>query len=226
VIEPGDLVTAEQMKHLFGTGAHPITGEALESPYRVYGNDGVDGFNVEVKRRVDAADRPPNDAVARIRSEVAREWFVRQHDRKPTSERELSAALARYSRPRQTAVAGYDLTFSPVKSVSALWAVGPPKGCAAHPAGPRRSGCQCAGVRRARGAVHPRRRRRRPAGGDARGDRDSVAAPRLPGRRPDLHTHMAVANKGQTKEGKWLSIYGRVVHQHVVAASETYNTSL
>ncbi len=31
------------------------------------------------------------------------------------------------SRTRQTAVAGYDLTFSPVKSVSALWAVAPRK---------------------------------------------------------------------------------------------------
>ncbi len=43
---------------------------------------------------------------------------------------------------------------------------------------------------------------------------------------PDLHTHVAVANKVQTKQGKWLSIYGRVLHQHVVAASETYNTAL
>ena len=40
---------------------------------------------------------------------------------------------------------------------------------------------------------------------------------------PDLHTDVAVV---QTREGKWLSIYGRVLHQHVVAASETYNTTL
>ena len=43
---------------------------------------------------------------------------------------------------------------------------------------------------------------------------------------PDLHTHVAVANKVQTRQGKWLSIYGTVLHQHVVAASETYNTAL
>ena len=43
---------------------------------------------------------------------------------------------------------------------------------------------------------------------------------------PDLHTHVAVANKVQTQQGKWLSIYGRVLHHHVVAASETYNTAL
>jgi conjugative relaxase-like TrwC/TraI family protein len=43
---------------------------------------------------------------------------------------------------------------------------------------------------------------------------------------PDLHTHVAVANKVQTGSGKWLSIYGKVLHEHVVAASETYNTAL
>src|SRR5690606_27962067 len=43
---------------------------------------------------------------------------------------------------------------------------------------------------------------------------------------PDLHTHVAVANKVQTRSGKWLSIYGKVLHEHVVAASETYNTAL
>jgi len=37
--------------------------------------------------------------------------------------RELSGVLASVSRPTVTAVAGYDLTFSPVKSVSSLWAV-------------------------------------------------------------------------------------------------------
>ena len=43
---------------------------------------------------------------------------------------------------------------------------------------------------------------------------------------PDLHTHVAVANKVQTLHGKWLTIFGKVLHEHVVAASETYNTAL
>ncbi len=37
--------------------------------------------------------------------------------------REIAATIAKQSRPRTQAVAGYDLTFSPVKSVSTLWAV-------------------------------------------------------------------------------------------------------
>ena len=38
---------------------------------------------------------------------------------------------------------------------------------------------------------------------------------------PDLHTHVAVANKVQTLDGRWLSIDGRVLFKANVAASET-----
>ena len=44
---------------------------------------------------------------------------------------------------------------------------------------------------------------------------------------PDLHTHVAVANKVQTRsEGKWLAIDGRVLFKATVTASEVYNTAL
>ncbi len=43
---------------------------------------------------------------------------------------------------------------------------------------------------------------------------------------PDLHTHVAVANKVQTLDGKWLAIDGRPLHKAIVSASETYNTAL
>ena len=43
---------------------------------------------------------------------------------------------------------------------------------------------------------------------------------------PDLHTHVAVANKVQTLDGRWLSIDGRVLFKAKEAASETYNTPL
>jgi TrwC relaxase len=43
---------------------------------------------------------------------------------------------------------------------------------------------------------------------------------------PDLHTHVEVANKVLTHDGRWLSIDGRVLFKAKVAVSETYNTSL
>ena len=55
-----------------------------------------------------------------------REFFAAEHGRPPQDARELAAAIAKHSRPQTTAVAGYDLTFSPVKSVSTLWALAEP----------------------------------------------------------------------------------------------------
>jgi len=57
---------------------------------------------------------------------VATELFAAEHGRPPQDARELGAAIAKHSRPQTTAVAGYDLTFSPVKSVSTLWALAEP----------------------------------------------------------------------------------------------------
>jgi conjugative relaxase-like TrwC/TraI family protein len=233
-LEADDVVTADQMTHLFGTGSHPLTGDPLGAAYKVYDNTGVDGFNAEVARRVRATGvstgsttgEPPYDLRAWVRSEVARERFVADHGREPTTARELSDALARYSRPRQTAVAGFDLTFSPVKSVSALWAVAPVE--VAHAI----QQAHDAAVTDAltfieREVLFTREGRNGVRQVETRGliataftHRDSRDGD------PDLHTHVAVANKVQRRSGKWLSIYGKVLHEHVVAASETYNTAL
>src|SRR5215216_4209622 len=70
--------------------------------------------------RLPAADR------ARVRTQVAREFFLAEHGREPTDARELAVQIAKDSRPRTQTVAGYDLTFSPVKSVSTFWAVADP----------------------------------------------------------------------------------------------------
>ena len=57
---------------------------------------------------------------------MAREFFLAEHGREPMDARELAGQIAKDSRPRTQTVAGYDLTFSPVKSVSTLWAVADP----------------------------------------------------------------------------------------------------
>ncbi len=91
-LELGDVVTAEQMKHLFGTGAHPLTGQPLGSPYKIYGTDGVDGFNVEVGLGL---GRNPSEAKrARVRSEVAREFFVADHGHEPSRRRSKASSPA------------------------------------------------------------------------------------------------------------------------------------
>jgi conjugative relaxase-like TrwC/TraI family protein len=249
----GDPVTAEQMRALFGCGLHPLAElrqQQLEGPdlslrdlqevtrlgvpFKIV--DGVvSPFRLEVAKRIGAiqtaaglpADAPlPAADRARVRTEVAREFFLAAHGRPPVDARELAGQIAKDSRPRTQTVAGYDLTFSPVKSVSTLWAVADPAVAAAiersHQAAVNdalafiekhalftRTGPQ--GIRQVnvRGLV-----------ATAFTHRDSRAGD------PDLHTHVALANKVQTLDGRWLSIDGRVLFKANVAASETYNTAL
>ncbi|MCF4122058.1 relaxase domain-containing protein [Antribacter sp. KLBMP9083] len=237
-IEPGDVVMAEQMANLFGKGLHPASTDEnplrLGASFRTFGNERAKEFALQVVRRMEdanrAAGRPakaPMDraTVARIRTEVAAEFFTADHGRPPADARELASAVARYSRFR-SAVAGYDLTFSPVKSVSALWAVAP------------------MGVARRIEAAHDKAvakalkflqehaiYSREGANGIRQVDTCGLIATAFTHRDsrtgdPDLHTHVAVANKVRTKDGKWLSIYGSVLYEHVVAASEVYNSAL
>ena len=123
-------------------------------------------------------------------------------------------------------MAGFDLTFSPVKSVSALWAVAPVEvACVIESAHDAAVADALAFIERE--VLFTREGRNGARQVETRGliaaeftHRDSRAGD------PDLHTHVAVANKVQTRSGKWLSIYGRVLFEHTVAASETYNTAL
>lgn len=248
-LDEGDLVTQEQMQALFAYGLHPlanlqhdiVNGEhgpaakRLGTPFIVHRND-VPPFIVDVARRIEEynvsrgherAARVSLDDQARIRSEVAREYFLSEHGRSPRDARELASTIASLSRPRTAAVAGFDLTFSPVKSVSALWAVAEP------PLAARIERAHNAAVRDAlafieREALFTRRGARGVRQVEVTGlvaaaftHRDSRA------RDPDLHTHVAVANKVQAKEdGAWLAIDGRVLFKSAVAASEAYNTAL
>ena len=108
------------------TAADYKAAARLGTPYKVYEND-VSAFRVEVAKRlaaVNAAAGLPGDwpvpaqERARIRTEVGRDFFRAEHGREPADARELAATIAKHSRPKTNAVAGYDLTFSPVKSVS------------------------------------------------------------------------------------------------------------
>src|SRR5215203_1223963 len=252
-LSAGNPVTGEQMRALFGCGLHPLAelrqqqlegpdltlrdfqnATRLGVPFKIVDND-LRPFRVEVAKRIAALNTAigwPADASiaaadrARVRTQVAREFFRAEHGREPMDARELAGQIAKDSRPQTQTVAGFDLTFSPVKSVSSLWAVADPAVAAviekAHQTAGQdalrfieehalftRIGPQ--GIRQVnvRGLVAA-----------AFTHRDSRAGD------PDLHTHVAVSNKVQTLDGRWLSIDGRVLFKANAAASETYNTAL
>lgn len=218
----GDQVSAEQMKALFGGGFHPNmavrmaalpvdaspqeirAASWLGAPFKVF--SGATGFQKEVALRCSVWESAhpgvevPVGVRAEIRNDIAREQFVERFARAP-SRLELSSQVARLSRDPSTACAGYDLTFTPVKSVSALWAVAP-VGLAA-----RIEEAHHAAVSDALRFLEQRALFTRCGADGVRQvdvtglvagmfvHRDSRAGD------PNLHTHVAIANKGKPWRG-------------------------
>lgn len=251
-LNAGDPVTSEQMQALFGAGHHPLAAQRVESmatpgmsekelleltrlgkPYLVYDHD-ISDFRIEVARRLEVLNKqrgvPRNAKVAigdraNIRTQVAREMFTAEFGRAP-DDRELAGQVARLSRQHTTAVAGFDLTFSPVKSVSTLWALSDP-----HTAAQIEKAHNQAVADTLKWIEANALYSRVGAGGVRQVDVNGLIAAAFVHRDsragdPDLHTHVAVANKVQTHDGRWLAIDGRVLFKAAVTASETYNTAL
>lgn len=144
-------VTEAQMKALFGEGLHPnadaitkyvaecgVRGLAAAEAAKLGRKFHIRDSETTFVRALAVAYRDHNEEAglhwnapiaaptrAAIRTVVARRMFAEQYKRAPADDRELSGFIARETRARTTAVAGYDLTFSPVKSVSTLWAIAP-----------------------------------------------------------------------------------------------------
>ena len=250
-VDPGRHVSAGQMRALFGKGRHPNAdtiseemtagGHSRAQALRAsklglgfYSYDNRSPFRVEVTRRfaehnrqlglVRGASIAP-DVRARIRTDVAAEMFTDWHGHPPADPAELSGFIARSSRKAMTAVAGYDLTFSPVKSVSALWAVAPAevaaqiqeahRGAVANTLGWLERDAAFTAV-----AAHGVRACVEVTGlvAAAFTHRDARSGD------PDLHTHVAVSNKVQTLGGTWMALDGRALFKAIVAAGERYDT--
>jgi DNA primase catalytic core len=252
-IDPGTHVSAAQMKALFGKGRHPnadaisaamiIAGHSPAHALRAsklglafYSYDHKSPFQAEVTRRFAEHNKELGlvrgasiaaDVRTRIRTGVAAEMFADWHGHPPKDPRELSGFIARSSRKAMTAVAGYDLTFSPVKSVSALWAIASPEvatqiqeahqGAVANTLGwlERDAVFTAVGTHGVRtcvkvtGLIAAAFTHRDARSGD-----------------PDLHTHVAVSNKVQTLNGIWMALDGRALFKAIVAAGERYDTRI
>jgi DNA primase catalytic core len=249
---PGEAVTAAQMKSLFDLGRHPNASAIEEqiaerggaraevesaialgkkllvhntsSVFNVRVAEAFATYNREHQQKWNATIRP--EERARIRTEIGIRMFADAHARAPQDARELSGFIAKASRQATSAIAGFDLTFSPVKSVSALWALAP-RDVAGDIQGAHEAAVadtlswlerEVAYTRVGRGGARQVKVRGLVAA--AFTHRDSRAGD------PDLHTHVAVSNKVQSKDGRWLALDGRLLYAAKVAASEHYNTRI
>ncbi|MBO3146355.1 relaxase domain-containing protein [Dermatophilus congolensis] len=251
-ISVGDQVQESQMKNLFGLGAHPNAEGVYEQVFtqtqnvdeamkatrlgRPFPDLGVDttGFRAGLaeayaQRRVTVGRALTEEEKAEVRGIFAREMFVKEFSRQPLDEVELSSYIARQSKPSSMPVAGYDVTFSPVKSVSTLWALAD-RDTAEVIAQAHRDAVADAIEWLEDDAIYTRRG----AGGARVVDTKGVLATAFEHRDsragdPDLHTHVAISNRVQdanAPEDGWFTIDGTVLYKSVVAASERYNTRL
>ena len=197
----GDTVTEEQLARLLGEGIHPVTGERLGTRFPKL--------------------QPPRERIAARVARLSPKLHGEQREQAVQRIREEELAKT----PR-TAVAGFDLTFSPPKSVSAIWGVADAGTQAliakAHHAAMRDTIAvleqRVAATRVGRGGVA-----QMPIVGviaTAFDHYDSRAAD------PQLHTHVVVSNKVQGIDGRWRTLDSRRLHKTAVALSETYNAFL
>jgi conjugative relaxase-like TrwC/TraI family protein len=253
----GQEVTADQMASLFAEGRHPnvdqITADLIKTGASAKDKtaatelgkpfprpEDTPAFQIAVARRVaevNAANGARSNTIlaaaerAQIRTQVGREMFAEKYGRAPKDPRELSSFIARNSRSTTSAIAGFDLTFTPVKSVSALWAIAPRHVAEQITAAHHAAVDDVLGWLE-REAAYTRGGKAGVQQLDTTGllaaafdHRDSRAGD------PDLHTHVAVSSKVRVvgsdgTAGRWLALDARVLFKATVTASERYNTRI
>lgn len=197
----GSQVSEPEMANLFGQGKDPATGEALGRAYPHH-----------------------SPAVERIAKQVAALPAGLTAEARDTAIATITRVeLAKHN---PTAVAGFDLTFTPTKSVSTLWAVSDGTTQAAILASHRAAVEQALNFLEDTAAFTRTGtagcQQHRVAGVIAAGFEhwDSRAGD------PNLHTHLVIANKVQGPQGAWLSADSRALHHAVVMVSEVYDDLL
>lgn len=203
----------------------------LGDPYRVYHGSNVfrqrcaAAFTMHnLARGAQRRAAIPDEVRARIRTRVAAGMFAEQFGRAPLDARELSGWVTRNSRPVSSAVAALDITCSPVKSVSALWAVAPKSIADRIGAVHERAVDDAIGWLEQHGMFT-----RLGRNGVRQVDVEGIIAARFTHREsrcgdPDLHTHVLIANRVRTLDGRWRTLDSATIYRLVVTVSEIYNS--
>jgi len=208
----GSEVTEAQMRALFGEGRHPDRDAMIAA-----------GVSVAATKLGAAYPSYADLAPYSERLPQAVQDFERAHGRPPSST-ERNQIAAKEARRGRRAVAGFDMVFTPVKSASILWGLGGPEvRQAVEDAHHEAVASALRWIEQH--AAYTRTGRDGVAQIDATGlvcaafdHRESRSGD------PDLHTHVAVANKVCGSDGKWRSLDARNLYALGVAASERYNT--
>ncbi|MGH3493629.1 MAG: MobF family relaxase, partial [Sciscionella sp.] len=227
-------VSEEQMTALYGQGLHPNADTimaAFRSEHVAAGMTEQQLKKVNERARNAASlgrpfskyqDLGPFDerVAARLRA------IRREAGREPTTVEEKKVRREEARRQRR-AVAGFDLVFTPVSSVSRLWGLDPRAWVRESIEQAHYAARDAALTLLEQHAAHTRIGSCGQAQIESRGLVAAVfdhADNRLG--EPNLHSHVALSGKVLGVDGKWRALDARGLYRMTVAASELYNTVL
>ena len=177
-------------------------------------------------RRMHDGAEPTKAQMQEIRFRVGAEQYRAQRGIEPTHA-QLRQFIAENSKRHQTAIAGFDLVFTPSKSVSIAWGLGDKELRknieAAHEHAiqdvVRHLESNVVMTRRGHNGIRQIDTKSGVIGTKFR-HYDSRAGD------PNLHDHVVIANRVEGADDKWSSIDGRVLYQYGVECSELYNSKV
>lgn len=177
-------------------------------------------------RRMHDGAEPTKAQMQEIRFRVGGELYRAQRGIEPTHA-QLRQFIAENSKKHQTAIAGFDLVFTPSKSVSIAWGLGDKQLRkdieAAHEHAiqdvVRHLESNVVMTRRGHNGIRQIDTKSGIIGTKFR-HYDSRAGD------PNLHDHVVIANRVEGADDKWSSIDGRVLYQYGVECSELYNSKV
>ena len=227
-LTPGEITAA----HNAGKRAHnklyrEQTASQLHPEYAA-GTDFTKRVSEEIARhrRMHDGAEPTKRQMQEIRFRVGGELYRAERGIEPTHS-QLRQFIAENSKRHQTAIAGFDLVFTPSKSVSIAWGLGDKELRksieAAHEHAiqdvVRHLENNVIMTRRGHNGIRQIDTKNGIIGTKFR-HYDSRAGD------PNLHDHVVIANRVEGEDDKWSSIDGRVLYQYGVECSELYNSKV
>lgn len=175
-------------------------------------------------RRTHDGAEPNTAEMKKIRFRVGAQMFRDERGIEP-SNAQLAQFIAENSKAHQKAVAGFDLVFTPPKSVSIAWGLGDEQ---------LRRGIESAHERAIQDVIRHLEKNIVMTRRGRNGVRQIETSSGVIGTKfrhwdsragdPNLHDHVVIANRVQGVDGQWSSIDGRMIYAYGVEASELYNS--
>ena len=239
-IDQGAVVEEAQMAALYGEGLHPDAdarmraGESLAEvklgrAFPTYtGKRSVLEQIAQAEKRITTVEErlPTEEERSDIATSIGKKFYPpAQRGEEVTGEEVIAWVNAQRDQERQ-AVAGFDMTFSPSKSVSVMWALAD-----------ERTSAKIAALHHeavADAMAHVEQEwifARQGRAGIEQVKTNGLIASEFThfdtrGGDPDLHSHVLVANKVQTADGKWLSVDSNALYHAAQSVSAYYDVAL